>query len=526
VLQVINSSPGDLEPVFHAIVEKAHTLCGAVCGSLQLWDGEKFRGVAMRGFPEPMVDSLRQGYSPGRNHPCRDLIDGAWLAHCTDMAAVDDPVTRLGAKLSGIRTVVYVALRKDDALLGQIVAGRLEVRPFTHAELALLQNFAAQAVIAVENARLINETREALEQQTATSEILSVISRSPSDIRPVFEAIVARAARLCEAEFSAVARFEDGLLHLVALNNMSPDEAAAFHSLFPRSPGRHFAMGRAFVDAQPAHLADVLSDPEYDPCTVEVLQSVAGYRSFLAVPIFREGKPIGVVGCGRRAVRPFTPIQITLLETFADQAAIALENVRLFGELETRNRDLGEALEQQTATAEVLQVINSSPGDLSPVFDTLLEKAMHLCEAAFGEFIVAEGERVRAVAVQGAPATFAGIRRRSAPPTPGSIMARVLAGEPVIHTLDAKDDELYQRGDRHRQVLVDLAGARTTLAVTLIKDGAVLGAIHIYRQEVRPFTNKQIALLQKLRRAGGHRNGECTAPDRDARGPGAADRDR
>ena len=151
-----------------------------------------------------------------------------------------------------------------------------------------------------------------------------------------------------------MARFEDGLLHLVALNNMSPDESAAFHSLFPRLPGRRFAMGRAFLDARPAHLADVLSDPDYDPRTVEVLQSVAGYRSFLAVPIFRDGKPIGVVGCGRRAVRPFTPIQITLLETFADQAAIALENVRLFGELETRNRDLGEALEQQTATAEVL----------------------------------------------------------------------------------------------------------------------------------------------------------------------------
>src|SRR5215472_9860608 len=145
------------------------------------------------------------------------------------------------------------------------------------------------------------ERDEALAQRAATSEILGVIARSPTDTRPVFEAIVARAAALCEAEFSAVARFADGLLHLVALNNMSPDESAAFYSLFPRSPGRHFAMGRAFVDAQPAHLADVLSDPNYDPRTVEVLQSVAGYRSFLAVPIFREGRAIGVVGCGRRA---------------------------------------------------------------------------------------------------------------------------------------------------------------------------------------------------------------------------------
>jgi GAF domain-containing protein len=156
------------------------------------------------------------------------------------------------------------------------------------------------------------------------------------------------------------------------------------------------------------------------------------------------------------------------------------------------------ALAREAATAEVLRVINSSPGDLTPVFDTLLEKAMRLCEAAFGEFIIAEGERVRAVAVRGAPAAFAEIRMRSAPPTPGSIMARVLAREPVIHTVDASDDDLYRRGDPHRLVLVDLAGARTTLAVTLIKDGAVLGTIHIYREEVKPFTDKQIALLQNF----------------------------
>ena len=671
VLQVINSSPGDLTPVFQAIVEKAHTLCGAVCGSLQLWDGEKFRGIAMRSFPEPMVELLRQGYTLGPNHPSRALIDGARIAHCADMAEVDDPGTRLGAKLSGIRPVAYVALRKDDALLGQIVAARLEVRPFTDTELALLEsfaaqaviaienarlltetrealeqqtataevlqvinsspgdlapvfdamleracrlceaetahllryedgafsrtasfgvpegfdeilplnvpvphiitqdsvpyrmlasravvhlpdtredesyrrrapaetaavekagirtalfvpllqeggvvggfvlhrmevrpftdkqialieNFAAQAVIAIENARLLTETREALEQQTATSEILSVISRSPSDIRPVFEAIVAHAASLCEAEFSAVARFEDGLLHLVALNNMSPDESAAFHSLFPRLPGRRFAMGRAFLDARPAHLADVLSDPDYDPRTVEVLQSVAGYRSFLAVPIFRDGKPIGVVGCGRRAVRPFTPIQITLLETFADQAAIALENVRLFNEIETRNRDLGEALEQQTATAEVLGVINSSPGDLAPVFDAILEKAHKLCGAALGSLGIFEGDRWRAIVQRGYGEPLASTLRQGVRGSDNPLLQELIDGAPFVHIADL--------------ALLDLpiaranvaAGIRALLVVALRKDDAVLGTISIARREPRAFSNKEIALLQNF----------------------------
>ena len=169
----------------------------------------------------------------------------------------------------------------------------------------------------------------------------------------------------------------------MALYNMSLNEDAASHSLHPRSRGQHFVMGRAFVDAQSAHLADVLSDPDYDRRRVEVLQSVAGYRSFLALPIFREDKPIGVVGCGRRAVRPFTPIQITLLETFAE-AVIALENARLFDKIESCNRDLGGASERQTATAEVLQVINALPGDLAPVFDRMLEQATQLCGARFG----------------------------------------------------------------------------------------------------------------------------------------------
>ena len=342
------------------------------------------------------------------------------------------------------------------------------------------------------------ERDEALAQQLATSEILGVISRSPTDTQPVFEAIVARAAALCEAEFSAVARLEDGLLHLVAVHSMSPDETAAFHGLFPRAPTRNFTMGRAFVDARPVHFADVLTELDYDTRTIEVLQSVAKYRSFLGVPIFREGRPIGVIGCGRREVRPFTAAEIDLVKTFADQAAIAIENVRLFGELEARNRDLGEALEQQTATAEVLQVINGSPGNLAPVFDAMLERAMHLCEAAFGMLRTYDGERLNAVAMRGVPGPYADFAREPLQPGPETELGRVLSGERLIHITDIRASDAYRSGDRLRVATVELGGARTLLVVPLLKEDALLGSLTVYRQEVRPFSDKQIALLQNF----------------------------
>ena len=178
------------------------------------------------------------------------------------------------------------------------------------------------------------ERDEALARETATAEVLRVISGSATDVQPVFEAITARAAKLCEAEFSAVARFEDGLLRLVAVSNLLPDEAKAFHSLFPRQPHRGFVMGRAFVEGRTVHVDDVLADPDYDPRTREVLQSLTGYRTFLGVPMLRDGQPVGVIGCARRAVRPFALAQIELVRTFADQAVIAIENARLLGELQ------------------------------------------------------------------------------------------------------------------------------------------------------------------------------------------------
>src|SRR4051812_39171796 len=264
VLRVINSSPRDLGPVFDAMLEKALECCDAALGTLAVWDGENFHRVAGMGISPELMDTMewREPAAPIAGSVWYRLVHGETAISIADLneeeAARGSPVIQTLARIQGARSYVAVALRKENAFLGVIAIHRKEVRPFSDKQIALLQNFAAQAVIAQENARLISETREARERQTATAEILRVISSSPTDVQPTFEAIVARAAALCEAEFTAVARFDDadGLLHLVATNNLSSEEAAAFHSLFPRPPLRNFVMGRAFADGRPAQFDD------------------------------------------------------------------------------------------------------------------------------------------------------------------------------------------------------------------------------------------------------------------------------
>jgi GAF domain-containing protein len=339
----------------------------------------------------------------------------------------------------------------------------------------------------------LEQLSEALEQQTAASEVLRVIARSPTDAQPAFEAMVARAARLCEADFSAVARFENGLLHLVAMNNLSPAERDAFDSLFPRPPERNFAMGRAFIDRVSVQFEDVLADPTYDPRTREVLQRPLGYRTFMAVPIIRNGKPIGTIGCGRRKVMPFTARQIALVQTFADQALIAVENVRLFEAEQQRTRELSESLEQQTATSEVLRVISASPGDLEPVFQAMLTNAMRICEAEFGLLYRFDGTRFHPAAGVGTPPEYAEfIKQRGAfTPEPGSRLDDVMRTKQVSHSVDHAADAIPGPAAR-------LGGARSTVEVPMLKDEELIGAFVVYRQEVRPFTDKQIALLQNF----------------------------
>ena len=496
VLQAINSSPGDLAPVFETILEKAHTLCGVTYGSLQLYDGAKFRAVAVHSLPEPLARRLREGYTPGSNLPIRRLLEGEDFAHIPDMAVVDDPIARSTVESGGLRTLLSVALRKDGRLLGQIVSARKEVRPFADKEISLLRSFAAQAVIAMENARLLGELRErtdelseSLKLQTATADVLKVISRSTFDLKSVLHTLVESASRLCEADKGTITRLKDGAFYREEAYGFSPEFTDYVREL-PVVPGRSDGTARALQEARTIHIADVQADPDF---TFYEGQRLGGFRTVLAVPMLREGQPIGAMALTRSEIRPFTDKQIEMVSTFADQAVIAIENARLI--TETR-----EALEQQTANAEVLQVINASPGNLAPVFEAILEKAMHVCRASFGGLWTFEADRYVVAALHNVPKAYADFLRTTAViPGPGSAPYRFLHGErSVIRNIDLAAEEPYRVGDPQRRALVELGGARSALQVPLCKDDTVIGVVTIYRQEVREFDERQIALLQSF----------------------------
>jgi GAF domain-containing protein len=329
--------------------------------------------------------------------------------------------------------------------------------------------------------------KESLEYQTATSDVLKVISRSTFDLQPVLDTLVKTAARLCGADIAHIA-IRDGEVYRPKARFAMSLELDAFVKDQTYTPGRGTMTARTLLEKRIVHVADVATDPEY---VQPEAQRIGAFRSVLGVPLMRNDVVIGAIVLGRLRVEPFADRQIELVTTFADQAVIAIENARLL--TETR-----EALEQQTATAEVLGVINSSPGDLAPVFDAMLDRAMRLCGAAFGFMTVIDGERSRTVAARGVPAAYAAFRERNPTPANAPIASRVRRGEPFIHTVDLKAERFYGEGEPQRRAIVDLGGARTLLVVPLMRDQAVLGAIQVYRTEVHPFTDKQISLLQNF----------------------------
>src|SRR6516164_5307032 len=492
VLQVINSSPGDVAPVFDAILDKAHTLCGATLGTLALFDGQTLRAAAVHGYPEEFGEELRQhGISVSQNPGFEPILAGARMIHNSDLREINDPIARTVAERGGVRTSLLIPLRKDGALLGVITCNRRKVRPFTDKQIALLQNFAAQAVVAMENARLLTETREALEQQTATAEVLQVINSSPGELTPVFDAMLEKMVRLCQAAHGHFLAYDGMLFHPVAIRG-EPRFAEFWRQGPPFQPQEGNPFARLVRGEHLVHDADAREDDAYRdiPEYRRIIDSGV-IRTSLTVPLRKAGVLLGAVRLYRQEVRPFTEKQIALVENFAQQAVIAMENARLL----TATR---EALEQQTATAEVLQVINSSPGELAPVFDAILEKAHNLCDAAHGNLWTYDGELFHPVATRGNPRFADWLRDHSSvTPAPGTVLERIVRGEDFLQIADAANDQACATSAYSRQV-IEVTGARTTLIISLRKNTALLGVIFAYRQEVRPFSEKQIALFKNF----------------------------
>ena len=444
------------------------------------------------------------------------------VVHVDDVAATEayadrEPAAVASVELGGTRTLMIVPMLKENELVGACMLARQEVRPFNNKQIELVTNFAAQAVIAIENARLLNELRqrttdltertadltEALDQQTATSEVLQVISSSPGDLQPVFEAMLEKAVRICDAKFGNIFRWDNEGAHVVATHNTPPAFAEARRrSPNPANPKTSF--GRMIATKAVVHVADAAAEPGYieqhDQAAVEAVE-LRGVRTALYVPMLKENELVGAFTLSRQEVRPFNDKQMELVQNFAAQAVIAIENARLLNELRQRTNDLTEALEQQTATSEVLQVISSSPGALEPVFAAMLDSATRICEAKFGNLFLREEESFRLVAWHGELTYVENWRREPLiikTDVPDIPLARLAETKQRVHVADLKQEPHYKAGFAPLVALVDRGGARTLLIVPMLKEHTLVGAIALYRQEVRPFTGKQIALVENF----------------------------
>ena len=486
ILRAIASLPESAERTLDLIAETTARRFGADNVNIRVLEGHMLRYVGSTG---PMAARIQELFPEGPLDP--NLVSGkAILERRQIYLRANDP-----ALASGLMSNVATPLIREGQAIGAFMVTRSDPRPFSERDLAQLTNFAAQAVIAIENARLLNELRqrtddltESLEQQTATSEVLKVISSSPGDLGPVFDAILENATRICEAQFGILMRYDGGLMHKTAARNVPPALLEFMEQRGPFRPPAGTALADVIETGRVAH--------HFDASTAEAQSApvrLGAAKSLVSVPMFREGALVGAFTVYRQEVRPFTEKQIELVQNFAAQAVIAIENTRLLNELRQRTDDLTESLEQQTATSDVLSVISRSPGELEPVFLAMLKNAVRICEANYGVLYTYSDGTFHPAAQHSLPDTLADFIEKRGPfrVRPESTLGVIESTKQiVVHADISKDDQ--------SNPAAKFGGARSFIEVPMLKNDILVGVILIYRQEVRPFTDKQIALLQNF----------------------------
>src|SRR5262245_37668309 len=499
VLNVISNSVANAQPVFEIIARSAARVCGARFCHVFRFDGELVHFAATCGYEGEALEASRRAYPipPGRDSAAARAILSGVVEQIADVQADPEYTHRDAARIMNFRSIVAVPMLKGGRAVGAIAVSRPQTGYFPERQIELLRTFASQAVIAIENARLLDELRqrtdnlsEALEQQTATSEVLKVISDSPSELKPVFDAILENATRICEAKFGTMWLRERDAFRVVALHNAPPayeerrrNRLIHLVDFHPKS-----AFSRFLTTRQVTHISDIRMDQGYldgAPTTVEVADA-AGARTVLMVPMLKDNELVGSITIYRQEVRLFADTQIELVKNFANQAVIAIENTRLLNELR-------ESLQQQTATADVLKVISTSPGELEPVFQTMLENAVQVCEAKFGTLYRCDGKAFYRAAGYGTPAALNEAQNKVGRflPEAGTLLDRVSQTRKVAQSPDEQAEATLGLSAKY-------GGARSIIAVPMLKENELIGVIVIYRQEVRPFTDKQIEVVSNF----------------------------